>query len=196
MQRILKLPTCEKVGRVALQDAAWFLSYKICRSEKTKPWSFEIVKYSLGHFPYCIYWDGLNFGSFIIYQRNRVCWNVYGRARDIFICSYFKSVRRTFRYYRAFFCLRPRTHGVKKVPESHKFESNLTQSPRFLFKFVGPRYFFYSMCTSPNYPTSTFQISKLYNPSHDVLELRRIRRSRDFEALKLWKDSLGTYLKV
>ena len=27
--------------------------------------------------------------------------------------------------------LRPRTHGVKKVPESLKFESNLTQNPLF-----------------------------------------------------------------
>ena len=27
--------------------------------------------------------------------------------------------------------LRPRTHGVKKVPESHKFDSNLAQNPLF-----------------------------------------------------------------
>ena len=34
------------------------------------------------------------------------------------------------------FFLRPRTHGVKRVPESHKFESNLAQNPLFWFKFV------------------------------------------------------------
>ena len=46
--------------------------------------------------------------------------------------------------------VRPRTHGVKKVPESHKFESNLAQNPQFLFKFVDQGHFFYFMCTSPN----------------------------------------------
>ena len=45
--------------------------------------------------------------------------------------------------------LRPRTHGVKKMPESHKFESNLTQNQLFWFKFVGPGHVFDSMSTSP-----------------------------------------------
>ena len=45
--------------------------------------------------------------------------------------------------------LRPRTHGVKKVPESHKFDSNLAQNPLFWFKFAGTGHFFDSMCTSP-----------------------------------------------
>ena len=44
---------------------------------------------------------------------------------------------------------RPRTHGVKKVPEFHKFESNLALSPLYWFKFVDPGHFFDSMCTSP-----------------------------------------------
>ena len=45
--------------------------------------------------------------------------------------------------------VRARTHGVKKVPESYKFESNLPQNPLFLLKFVGSGHFFDSMCTNP-----------------------------------------------
>ena len=40
-------------------------------------------------------------------------------------------------------------------------------------------------------PTVTFTTLELRNPSHDVLELHKIRRSPDFEALKLWKGSSG-----
>ena len=42
-----------------------------------------------------------------------------------------------------------------------------------------------------NLPMSPFTISELWNPSHDVLELHKIRRSTDFEAVKLWKVSSG-----
>ena len=35
------------------------------------------------------------------------------------------------------------------------------------------------------YPTHTFTTFELRNPSHDVLELHKFRRSPDLEALKL-----------
>ena len=38
-------------------------------------------------------------------------------------------------------------------------------------------------------PTSLFPIFELWNPLHDFPELLKIRRSTDFEALKLWKGS-------
>ena len=38
-------------------------------------------------------------------------------------------------------------------------------------------------------PTRPFTISELKNPSHDVPQLHKIRRSPDREALKLWKGS-------
>ena len=41
------------------------------------------------------------------------------------------------------------------------------------------------------YPTSPFTILKLENPSHDVPELHKIRRSTDLEPLKLGKCSSG-----
>ena len=37
------------------------------------------------------------------------------------------------------------------------------------------------------YPTNPFKALELQNPLHDVLELHKIRRSPDVEALKLWK---------
>ena len=39
---------------------------------------------------------------------------------------------------------------------------------------------------------SPFTILELQNPSHDVLQLHNIRRSPDFEALKLPNGSSGT----
>ena len=43
------------------------------------------------------------------------------------------------------------------------------------------------------YPTSPFTTLKLQNPSHDVSELHKVRRSTDFEALKLGKGSSGSF---
>ena len=43
-------------------------------------------------------------------------------------------------------------------------------------------------------PTNPFKILELPNPSHDVPELHRIRRSPDLEAPKLWKGSSGNAL--
>ena len=40
-------------------------------------------------------------------------------------------------------------------------------------------------------PTNPFTIVEPQNPSHDILELRKIWRSHDFEALKLWNGSSG-----
>ena len=47
------------------------------------------------------------------------------------------------------------------------------------------------VCTSC-YPTDLVTTLKLPNPSHDVSELHKIRRSSDFEDLKLPKDRSGT----
>ena len=41
------------------------------------------------------------------------------------------------------------------------------------------------------YPTGNFPILELYNPSHDIPELHKIRRSADFEVLQLVKDWSG-----
>ena len=42
--------------------------------------------------------------------------------------------------------------------------------------------------------TSPFAILEIYNPSHDVPEVHKIRRSTDFKALKLLKRSSGSPL--
>ena len=63
----------------------------------------------------------------------------------------FRNPKKSWKYRNwGFIILRPRTHGVKKVPESQKFESNLAQNPLFWFKFVGSGHVFDSMCTNPN----------------------------------------------
>lgn len=42
------------------------------------------------------------------------------------------------------------------------------------------------------FPTSPYTISGLQNQSHDVVERHIINRSTDYEALQLWKGSLGS----
>ena len=49
----------------------------------------------------------------------------------IFLHSAESIVHRDSDFGGSFRFLRPRTHAVKKVPESHKFDSNLTQNPLF-----------------------------------------------------------------
>ena len=41
------------------------------------------------------------------------------------------------------------------------------------------------------HPTDPFTILELHNPSYDVPEQHKIRRSPDFEAVKLWKCLSG-----
>ena len=50
----------------------------------------------------------------------------------------------------------------------------------------------FKLCLS----TDPFTTLELQNPSHEVIEQRKIRRSPDFQALKLGKDRSGGKLKV
>ena len=88
--------------------------------------------------------------------------------------SYIKSSRdaRSWNSLEVKVWLRHRTHGVKKVPESHKFDSNLAQNPLSWFKFVGPGHFFDSLCTIHK-PSFYFQFQDL--KSHE-----RVKKSAAF----------------
>ena len=44
-------------------------------------------------------------------------------------------------------------------------------------------------------PTRLFTILELYNPSHEVPEVNKVRRSTDLEALVLGKGSSGCFLE-
>ena len=56
-------------------------------------------------------------------------------------------------------------------------------------------FFVISSCQSV-FLANPFTISELQKPSYDVPELHKIRRSPDFDALKLWKFSSGRCLSA
>ena len=94
--------------------------------------------------------------------------------------------------------LRPAESGqVKEIPDqisNFSFDESNTKTWGVLISHGSVRSG--SICHCPllpstYYPTNPFTILKFPNPSQDVSELHKIRKSPDFEALNLWKGWSG-----